>query len=217
MTMSRMAPATTSRLDAATAGLGLRERKKIKTRQAIRAAAYRLFQEQGYDATTVEQIAVAAEVSPSTFFRYFPTKEDVVLTDEYDPLMEAALRARPADEPVVGSVREAATVLVRELVEEPGIREEMLQRLDLVLQVPAIRARMGENIQATCDLLAQCLARRSGRTDPDLETRVLVGAMLGGWQQAMLHWAADGGSGDLLRMTEDTFDTLVRGFSAASA
>src|SRR5690606_7272503 len=68
--------------------LGLRERKKIKTRMAIREATYDLIKEQGYDGTTVEQIAERAEVSPSTVFRYFPTKEDIVLTDEYDPLVE---------------------------------------------------------------------------------------------------------------------------------
>jgi AcrR family transcriptional regulator len=58
---------------------GLGERKKIRTRQTVRREAFRLIEENGYAATTVEQIAEAAEVSPSTFFRYFPTKESVLL------------------------------------------------------------------------------------------------------------------------------------------
>jgi AcrR family transcriptional regulator len=64
---------------------GLRERKKAKTRAAIQAHALRLFAKQGYDETTIDQIADAAEVSQSTFFGYFPTKEDVVLHDRFDP------------------------------------------------------------------------------------------------------------------------------------
>lgn len=65
---------------------GLRERKKAKTRAAIQHEALRLFREQGYDETKIEQIAAAVEVSESTIYRYFPTKEDLVLWDEFDPL-----------------------------------------------------------------------------------------------------------------------------------
>ncbi len=66
---------------------GLRERKRLETLHRIQEEALRLFDEQGYDATTIEQIAEAAGVSPSTFYRYFPVKEDVVVQDEYDPLI----------------------------------------------------------------------------------------------------------------------------------
>ena len=72
-----------------------RQRKKAATRDRIRACALRLFREQGYDATTVEQIAAAAGVSHMTFFRYFPAKEDVALSDSYDPLIAGRLEADP--------------------------------------------------------------------------------------------------------------------------
>ena len=85
--------------------LGLRERKKVKTRAAIREHALRLFREQGYAETTVDQIADAAEVSPSTFFRYFPTKEDVVLDDEFDPMLAAAFRSQPPELTPIQAVR----------------------------------------------------------------------------------------------------------------
>src|SRR5881409_3232752 len=86
---------------------GLRERKKQKTRWAIQEHALRLFAEQGYDATTVEQIAAAAEVSPSTFFRYFPSKEDVVIQDQYDPILASIMAAAPAELGPVGALRHA--------------------------------------------------------------------------------------------------------------
>src|ERR1700730_15744148 len=85
--------------------LGLRERKKAKTRASIQEHALRLFHERGYEQTTVEQIADAAEVSPSTFFRYFPTKEDVVMYDALDPLLLEAFEAQPADLSPVGALR----------------------------------------------------------------------------------------------------------------
>jgi AcrR family transcriptional regulator len=78
----------------------LRARKKQKTRESIQREAMRLFGKQGYDQTTVEQIAAAADISPSTFFNYFPTKEDVVLYDAYDPVLASLLLERPADEPL---------------------------------------------------------------------------------------------------------------------
>ena len=101
---------------------GLRERKKARTRAAIREHALRLFREQGYGATRVEQIAEAAEVSPATFYRYFPTKEDVVLQDDLDVLTLEALEAQPAGLSPLAAVRGA--------VAPPGPRSPRRSRSD---------------------------------------------------------------------------------------
>jgi AcrR family transcriptional regulator len=77
--------------------LGLRERKKPKTRAAIQQYALRLFRDQGYDESTIEEIAEVAEVSESTVYRYFSTKEDLVLWNEFDPLLIEAFREQPAE------------------------------------------------------------------------------------------------------------------------
>src|SRR5215472_13540966 len=97
----------TQTLEGSRPAQGLRERKKAKTRAAVQRHALRLFQEQGYDATTVEQIADAAEISPSTFFRYFPTKEDVVLYDPIDPILIAEFEAQPPELSPVQAMRRA--------------------------------------------------------------------------------------------------------------
>src|SRR2546428_363702 len=91
-------------------GGGLRERKKQKTRESIQRTALRLFEKQGYEETTIEQIAAAVEISPSTFFNYFPTKEDVVLFDAYDPIAIRMFLERPKDEPLNVGVRHSARV-----------------------------------------------------------------------------------------------------------
>ncbi|HEY1440357.1 MAG TPA: TetR family transcriptional regulator, partial [Mycobacterium sp.] len=95
--------------------VGLRERKKIKTRQAIRRAAFRLINENGYAATTVEQIAEAAEVSPSTFFRYFPSKESLLLADDLDPLILAAFGSQPPDLSLIQAFRRAYEAVMAHL------------------------------------------------------------------------------------------------------
>ncbi|ROQ82394.1 Fatty acid metabolism regulator protein [Streptomyces sp. ADI92-24] len=189
--------------------MGLRERKKLKTRVAIRQATYRLITEQGYDATTIEQIAEAAEVSPSTVFRYFATKEDIVLTDEYDPVMEAALRSRPADEPPLVSLRLMMAETLTSFIAEED--EELRQRTRLMVEVPAIRARMTETMSETAKVLSRVLADRSGRSADDLRVRVFVAAVLGALREVALYWGEHGQEGDLVTMVGEALDSLEGG------
>jgi AcrR family transcriptional regulator len=189
--------------------LGLRERKKLKTRIAIRRATYRLISEQGYEATTIEQIAEAAEVSPSTVFRYFPTKEDIVLTDEYDPVMEAELRARPADEDPLDSIRHVITHRLSTFVQDE--REEVIQRTKLLVEVPAVRARMTEAMDSTAELLVHALADRTGRDHDDLDVRVFTAAVLGALREVMLYWAARDHQDDLAGLVDRALTTMRGG------
>lgn len=190
--------------------LGLRERKKLKTRIAIRDATYRLIEEQGYEATTVEQIAEAAEVSPSTVFRYFPTKEDIVLTDEYDPLLEDELRARPADEPIVESLRHVLRRAVGlGFTEEPEISR---LRTRLMIEVPAVRSRMLESMSVTGRMLCRVLAERTGRDPGDLEVRVFSMGLIGALTETAAYWAEHGHQDDLGGLVDRTMDMLIAGF-----
>lgn len=188
---------------------GLRERKKIRTREAIRSAAYALIEQQGYDSTTVEQIAERAEVSPSTVFRYFPTKEDIVVTDEYDEPLLAELAARPAGETWTDSVRYVIREAVRlALTEQPGTTR---LRARLMLEVPAVRARMRETLTGTGRTLAEAVAGRTGLAPEGLEVRVHVMSLIGGLLEATLYWAEHGHQEDYADLADRAIDVIEHG------
>lgn len=189
--------------------LGLRERKKIKTRTAIRDATYALINEQGYDATTIEQIAERAEVSPSTVFRYFPTKEDIVLTDEYDPILLEELRARSVDEPWLDSVRYVMKKAIGlGMAEEPEVTR---LRSHLLVQVPAVRSRMMESMSVTGRMLAQAIADRTGLTPDSLEVRVYTMSLVGGLAEISQYWAENDFQDDLADLVDRTLDVIEHG------
>jgi AcrR family transcriptional regulator len=136
----------------------------------------RLIREQGYDATTVEQIAEAAEVSPSTFFRYYPTKEDVVLQDDLDLLWIEAFRAQPPELSTIAAMRAALREAFANMSEADMtvLRETM----DLAA-IPAVRARMLDEFARTTQVLAGVIAERAGRAPDDFAVVTAAGAVLG--------------------------------------
>ncbi|HZD38757.1 MAG TPA: TetR family transcriptional regulator [Actinomycetes bacterium] len=185
--------------------VGLRERKKARTRRAIQEQAMRLFLAKGYAATTVQEIAAAAGVSHMTFFRYFPTKEDVVLADDYDPLIAELVRARPAGEPEVERVRHA--LLAGLTAVSAADRQTLLERTRLVLETPALRARLWENQVQTEALLVRALGPGGGGA-AGLRRRVLVAGCLAAVTTALLVWVERDGEPDLPGLVEQAFSAL---------
>jgi AcrR family transcriptional regulator len=190
---------------------GLRERKKQKTRWSIQEHALRLFEKQGYEQTTVDQIAAAAEVSPSTFFRYFKTKEDVVLEDEYDPLLLALLAREPSDEPFLPALRRVVSMAFDQM--GPTELGKIQQRTKLMLAVPALRMRMLDNFNSSVDMLAGAVAQRSGRDASDLEVRTFAGALTGALIAAIFAWVDGEGTDDLGKLVDRSLAHLESGFT----
>jgi AcrR family transcriptional regulator len=151
---------------------GLRDRKKARTRALIRENALRLFAEQGFQATTVEQIAAAAEVSPTTFFRYFPAKEDVVTSDGLDVLVSESCLEQPPGLGPVAAVRAAVASVLAAL---PAAE---LARLCSSAELGMSLHQAGE-FARTAGALAAAAAQRDGREHDDFTDRILAGAVIG--------------------------------------
>jgi AcrR family transcriptional regulator len=187
---------------------GLRERKKARTRAEIQRQALRLFRERGYEATTVARIAEAAEVSESTFFRYFPTKEDVVLWEEFDPLIFEAFKAQPAESDPIRALRDAIrAVLARP---SPTEREHLRERVGLLLSVPPLRAALVDQLHGPMRLLAVAVAERTGRRPDDPAVRALAGAMMGVGLSAMFA-AVEHSDADIVSLVDEGLAQLEAG------
>jgi AcrR family transcriptional regulator len=187
---------------------GLRERKKQKTRDSIQREAMRLIQEQGYEQTTIEQIAAAVEISPSTFFNYFPTKEDVVLYDAYDPVLAKLLLERPAGEPLSVSFRGVLEAMGGIFERD---RDIILARGRLWFEVPALRARLWEEVEKAQVLMTGLIAQRSGRDADDFETRVTVMVMVSAAMEAMREWLRRDGKGSFIDLINQALDLVEAG------
>jgi AcrR family transcriptional regulator len=167
----------------------LRERNRARTRAEIRKQALALFREQGYAQTTVEQIARAAEVSQSTFFRHFSSKEELVLRDDYDPAMIEAFEAVPLDvSPLKAlriSMREVMGGLPRDL------QEQEMERHRLIMVTPELRGPILEEMARNVSFFAELIGKRIGKPADDFAIRNFAGAVLGVVQAAMLAVSED--------------------------
>jgi AcrR family transcriptional regulator len=191
---------------------GLRERKKARTRAAIREHALRLFREHGYQRTTVEQIAAAAEVSPSTFFRYFPTKEDLVLQDDMDTRMIEAFERQPPGLSPVAAVRAGVREAFSSYTEAE--LETVRETTALTMTVPEVRARAMDEFSRTIAVVADALAKRSGRPADDLAVRTMAGAIIGVIMSTTMPW--EGWASDR-QVIEDMFVRIDQGLALLEA
>jgi AcrR family transcriptional regulator len=188
---------------------GLRERKKQKTRWAIQAHAMRLFAQQGYDATTVEQIAEAAEISPSTFFRYFKTKEDVVIQDRYDDMMTAAIMAAPPELGPIAAMRFGFAAIATQI--DAAEWRDAHDRAQLTLTHAALRARSIQNLTDTVDAIAVAFAARLDRPADDFRLRALAGACVGSLIECVFRWARSDDVGDMAKLVDEALSVLEDG------
>ncbi|WP_432940027.1 TetR/AcrR family transcriptional regulator [Kribbella sp. CA-253562] len=185
---------------------GLRERRKTETRQLLQRQAIRLFQRDGYDATTMNAIAEAAGVSAMTVYRHFPTKEDLVIWDEYTSISIQALLNSPADDPLARRIGQAVIETLTAATTDH--RALLLARLQLMVDVPALRARHLDNQYATQDAIVSALCGDDPDPDQEFRTRAISGACLGATHIALVHWARSDGKQDL--------PTLIREALAAT-
>lgn len=178
-----------------------RERKKHRTRAELIAAATRLFAEHGFDQTTTEAIADAADVSQRTFFRHFTSKEAVLYGDrlEVEAAFQAAILARPADEPPLLAV---AAALRASAAPYSTDRERTLLQARLAASSPSVSAYSRAVVQRGLErAIVAALAERMG-VNPLVDPRpeVIAGAAMSALRAALRKWAAHGGRGNLREM-----------------
>lgn len=196
---------------------GLRQRKKADAMRRIQHAALDLFEEQGYQNVTIEQIARAAETSPSSVYRYFGTKEQLVLHDDYDPQLLAFLAAAP------GTVVEALETMRVGMASimagwESGEVDDIARRLRLMLDEDSVHAAMTLQMAEFESLVHSALAARGedGReaSNEGLRTRMIAAMVVAGLVAAIRHWAEAGYSDRLAGMLDEAMATIIRAVRA---
>jgi AcrR family transcriptional regulator len=185
---------------------GLRSRKKAKTRMMIEDAALKLFAEQGYEATTVEQIAAEVEISTTTFFRYFPSKADVVLChqDANMPLLREAILQFPAGESDLSAVQHAINA-----VWVPNADPVHSHRAGLAVATSAsLRGLYNDMSRNWLEGIAEALAERRGLSEPDDQATITARVAVGVFNEAVRAWGNDGYKSPVGKMVDRAFATL---------
>jgi AcrR family transcriptional regulator len=196
-----------------TSVVGLRERKKARTREALHDAAMDLFTRQGFDRTTVEEIADACEVSPRTFFRYFPTKEDVLFGDseQRSTALIETLAAQPLELAPLEAVHAAMRLIARNYIEE---RHVLQARAEVVQGSPGLRAYKVEHQRGWEEALVAELGRRArsaGYSLTPYDLRLLTSVSMAAFRAAFDTWLDDPDQPDIVALVDQAFAQVSGG------
>ena len=187
--------------------VGLRERKKARTRDALRDASLQLFHRDGFEQTTIEDIADACEVSPRTFFRYFPTKEDVLFSDadERCGRLLTTIAAQPPDVGPLPALLAGALAVADDYGAE---RARLVLRKRVLTSSPQLRASSAERQRGWEDAAVQLLAQRAAAQGLDaspFELRLVVATGLAALRVALDEWLDGDDTGDIAELVEEAF------------
>ena len=191
------------------AGLGLRERKRIRAMRRIQDVALDHFDEDGFDAVTIERIAEDADVSPSSVYRYFGTKENILLWDEYDPMIVARVVELVDQLPPLQAIRRVMATMVGEVFDRDEAR--IRRRIRLMMEEPTLQAASALQTQRMADMITGLLAPRLGREAHDLELQVFAHAVVGAMVAAIRHWYATDFAEPFSRVLDHALDVVEGG------
>jgi AcrR family transcriptional regulator len=189
-----------------------RERKKARTRRDLVEAAVRLFDERGFEGTTIEDITNAADVSPRTFFRYFASKEEILFSEHQRSVddLRNRLAECPDGEPLLVTVREAMLTIAGRIEENKDFH---LLRIRLNAESPTVVAHALRVQQDWVRIIAKALAARLGaNVHTDLRPTLIAGAANIAIRSALTRWGAGQGKEDLRELTSKAFRLLESGF-----
>ncbi|WP_433239405.1 TetR/AcrR family transcriptional regulator [Streptosporangium sp. CA-135522] len=202
-------------------GLGLRERKKLRTRRALIEAALHLFEEKGYEETTVAEIAAAADISTRTFFSYFASKEDVVFFDVQARIGEAVetiTQRRPGETVVELLLRMAEQSLAHAVAATDLAMALTPLRTRLIMSNPALQARALRLLFDSQRQLAEALHRAYSEEIDLVEAAAAVGAIVGGAKLAMMACLERGDSPmQVLAAARRATEIVIRGLQSVDA
>ena len=188
----------------------LRDRRKEETRRLLEEKARRLFARQGFRATSIDQIAAAAGVSRTTFFRYFPSKEAVVFSRQQEDAetFVRLLTDRPSRENALRAFEEAVVEFARRSENDPVQKQRALELWALYAANPGLRARRAENNQALVGKMAEVLARREGVEVAEPRHFVASAVAMELMQQVIEEWQRANGELSAERLIRERFRVL---------